>query len=460
MRHFIIACDGTGQSSARGGYSVSTNVNRLCHALKMDGKYEQIAHYQSGIGTATIGDIYKAYAGGTGAGISDNILDAYQFIMNNYLPGDELSIFGFSRGAYTARVLANFIIRLGILQTRYSWELKNAWKAYQEGKEGEADGETAFDKYVDALNARVMKWDVGKEGVKERTQRTNIKIVGVFDTVGSVVGGTFYDPRLVKAKFNGKEYRIENAFHALALDEYRKPFTPTLWYKTPQTQDTNLEQTWFSGAHTNVGGGYADQICADIALMYMIDRCSPYISFSPSYIHESVINLDHHPENIHSKPRSSLPGGKGLVKEYVRWGTGQIEDSFHNGVHQLGGRKYRSPGEYRTTFETIGKHSVDTCEKIHASVRARWDAAQTDPSIRNEWPMSLHDFVPKQDAVHGWWKWVREETPASWLAWTYATPSIIVEEEEFTIDETKWEWLLSRGWTIVTLGAQQALLSG
>ena len=119
--------------------------------------------------------------------------------MNNYLPGDELSIFGFSRGAYTARVLANFIVRLGILQTRYSWELKNAWKAYQEGKKkGEADGETAFDKYVDALNARVMKWDVGKEGVKERTQRTNIKIVGVFDTVGSVVGGTFYDPRLAK----------------------------------------------------------------------------------------------------------------------------------------------------------------------------------------------------------------------------------------------------------------------
>src|ERR1700761_435075 len=74
--------------------------------------------------------------------------------------------------------------------------------------------------------------------------------------------------------------------------------------------DTNLEQTWFSGAHTNVGGGYADQICADVALMWMIDRCWPYISFSPLYIRESVINLDHHPENVHSKPRSTLPGGK------------------------------------------------------------------------------------------------------------------------------------------------------
>lgn len=148
--------------------------------------------------------------------------------MNNYLPGDELFIFGFSRGAFTARVLAGLIIKLGIFRTTYLSDFKEAFKAYR----------TSVVAWRDYLKTHDLH---AKES--PRTQRAIIKVVGCWDTVGSVglpvvqpIFGYFsgssgvYDPGLLGGTSAPFLAQIENAFHALALDEYRRPFSPTLWY--------------------------------------------------------------------------------------------------------------------------------------------------------------------------------------------------------------------------------------
>jgi uncharacterized protein (DUF2235 family) len=117
--------------------------------------------------------------GALGYGLEDNVLDAYTFLMNNYSPGDEIFIFGFSRGAFTARVLANFIARVGVFRKpQYTWELKRAWKAYREGAKG-------FQTYQTELQGRIDKWDKD-DPAGPRARKVKVKVVGCWDTVASV----------------------------------------------------------------------------------------------------------------------------------------------------------------------------------------------------------------------------------------------------------------------------------
>lgn len=154
--------------------------------------------------------------------------------MNNYIPEDELFIFGFSRGAFTARVLAGLIIKLGVFRTTHLSEFKEAFKAYRTSV-------VAWKKSLETLSENVKQDLEAKK--PPRTQRAIIKVVGCWDTVGSVglpvvqpIFGYFsgssgvYDPGLLGGPSAPFFAQIENAFHALALDEYRRPFSPTLWY--------------------------------------------------------------------------------------------------------------------------------------------------------------------------------------------------------------------------------------
>jgi hypothetical protein len=159
--------------------------------------------------------------GSFGYGVEDRVLDAYNFIMNNYCDGDEIFIFGFSRGAFIARVLANFIARLGVFcKLNFTWKLKDAWKEYMD------------------------------EAGPWRTW-PKIKVVGCWDTVASVgLPILMFDSEKIYAYLDGslisgasrtRQLRahewltdvhagIEHAFHALSLDEVRRPFSPTMWF--------------------------------------------------------------------------------------------------------------------------------------------------------------------------------------------------------------------------------------
>ncbi|KAF9465792.1 hypothetical protein BDZ94DRAFT_1159583 [Collybia nuda] len=436
MRRIVVACDGTGQSASR-EIKPTTNVIRFCHALSTDFNStptnptpaQQILFYQSGVGTAAGGLVHDAVAEGTGLGIDDNILDAYTFIMNNYIQDDELYIFGFSRGAFTARVLASLIIKLGVFRTKYLSDFKEAFKAYRTSPQ-------AWEEHLKKLQTDV-EHDLATKFVA-RTQKAIIKVVGCWDTVGSVglpvvqpIFGFFsgssgvYDPSLLGDSSSSTLFaRIDNAFHALALDEYRRPFSPTLWY-LPDNCGANIEQCWFPGVHSNVGGGYADSALADIALAWMIERCTPFLSFDPK-------ELDYI-SDLHRNPKpTSRPENEGKYdKVYKGWAKGRLYDSYRESLYtvQAQGWRYRRPGEYGAKEGADG-HSVATEEVMHASVRVRWNARQ---ELRWK-PESLSGFEPRQKATGGW-EWFR---PGKW-----GKPDLVIAEAP--IEPNSFEAVLRDG---------------
>jgi uncharacterized protein (DUF2235 family) len=223
MKRIIIACDGTCQSSNRGDNSIPTNVTRLCRALSNTSAVQQIVFYQSGVGTQDLGvgwGLGKVIQGASGEGLEDNVADGYTFIVNNYQPGDELFIFGFSRGAFTARVLANIVARLGIILKRYSWELKDIMKKYKDGK---------LDYYLDSNNLKKQKpgkkWGPENGDSTPRAYEVEIEVVGCWDTVASLgVPDLVTNPGGVSGKyehFDGSLVKGDMHFHSFFFQDLR-----------------------------------------------------------------------------------------------------------------------------------------------------------------------------------------------------------------------------------------------
>lgn len=283
----IITCsDGTWNKPnvIEDGKTVRTNVQKIFDYIETrdaSGK-QQIKFYDEGIGAE--GNAFtRMFNGATGSGIDENILDIYKFIVWNYEQGDdfadEIFLFGFSRGAYTARSLAGLIRKCGILKKN---DLGLFAKAYQLYRNRDAGPES----------------DLAKAFRKENSfEASTIKFIGVWDTVGALgiplhafqwinaKKYTFYDTALSSI--------IENAYHAVAVDEKRSNFKPTLWTKStnPTVRDFQqvLEQRWFAGVHSNVGGGYPDEELADITLRWMIEKAKQAgLAFDEDKIHNDV----------------------------------------------------------------------------------------------------------------------------------------------------------------------------
>ena len=196
-----------------------------------DGKnISQIVYYQSGVGSG--GDlIAKAVGGGVGAGLSRNVRDAYSFLSNNYCDGDEIFLFGFSRGAYTARSIGGLIGYAGLLHKRDMERFANLWEGYR--LRAKTDHPSVLDDF------------------KGRHSPVRVKCIGVWDTVGALgvpgnidrVFASFYE-------FHDTDLgaHVENAFHALALDETRDSFKPTMWVQDPKNKATQtLKQSLVRG---------------------------------------------------------------------------------------------------------------------------------------------------------------------------------------------------------------------
>ncbi|KAF3922875.1 hypothetical protein AA313_de0206844 [Arthrobotrys entomopaga] len=360
-KRVIICCDGTWQDSDNGDDTSPSNVTRFARALKSvsDDGVAQIIYYQSGVGSSYASKFGRLIAGGTGLGLSEHVREAFVFISNNYHVQDEIYILGFSRGAFTARSIAGLIGRIGVLTRR---GMENFGKIYEDY----VNFKLKDDAYIE------------KQGW-ERIKGVSIKAIGCWDTVGAL--GIPTSPVIEKCKCNDK-YKFhdtdltsttENAFHALALDERRMPFTPTLWrLPIPAASERhtdivpNLKQVWFPGVHTNVGGGYADQEIADLTLVWMIDQFTSFLGFDLDYV-KSLRN----------------------PADFNNWASGAILDSFA-GVMKAASSKVRTPGGYfgdppkspikrAMTFGAgvFGQRGVKstTNEMIHASVRGRMVAS-------------------------------------------------------------------------------------
>ncbi len=272
MKRLIICFDGTWNTSDNRG--APTNVVRLARMippLSTDG-VQQLVFYDQGVGTGNIVD--KVAGGAFGEGLESHVKLAYLFLSQNYEPGDEIYIFGFSRGAFTARSLGGFIgASRGLLERDKLHNLENAWQHYRTPPE-ERNTFTLFND----IQAHVRK-------------NIKIKVMGVWDTVGAL--GI---PTNLFNTFNRTRYAfhdtalsalVENAFQALAIDEHRGPFEATLWQRPKEDVPGQIvEQVWFAGVHSDVGGGYPNSELSDLSLRWMMARirANSRLAFDPGKI--------------------------------------------------------------------------------------------------------------------------------------------------------------------------------
>ena len=257
MKRLVVCCDGTWNKPDS---QTVTNVEKIARTVQSDpratGGAYQLVYYVSGVGAGSYA-VDKLLGGAFGFGLFHNVIACYRFLAQNYEPGDEIFILGFSRGAYTARSVAGMVGRVGLL-TKVSLveeRLPTAVHMYQriDGPEG------AF-----GASAEEFKHD--------HCHSAKVNFLGVFDTVGALgVPGLQAAPRFHDVQLSGQVLR---ARHALAIDETRLKFAPTFW-EAPEgeadapTEDPRVKQVWFEGAHSDVGGGYRDTGLSDTSLLWM-----------------------------------------------------------------------------------------------------------------------------------------------------------------------------------------------
>lgn len=267
MKRLILCNDGTWNTpdQEENGIPAPTNVVKLYHALAdRDGAgQEQRKYYHPGVGAE--GGLLNSVTGGAlGVGISNHLRSAYHWLGTNYEPGDEIFLYGFSRGAFTARSLGGFIAR-GLLDLR-GLSSAVAWQrvrvAYDAGYRvpGRVRGDWA-----------AADWQFFHDGP------TPIRFIGVWDTVGAL--GVPDDLELLNLFDDNDQWRFHDtelgrhvctARHAMAIDEVRASFTVTRWSNADQHPDAR--EIWFPGVHSDVGGGYANTDLADGALLWMLDE--------------------------------------------------------------------------------------------------------------------------------------------------------------------------------------------
>jgi len=286
MKRLVICYDGTWNAVQKP--EEVTNIVRVAQAVRSvsSDNVPQIVYYNAGVGSG--GRLDRLLGGVFGAGLRDNVKRGLAFLSLNWdarddthPEADEIYIFGFSRGAYTARALAGVIKALGGIPKQSKFEeLENIWTYYR----------TRDAKF--AKDSKDWIYPMVKDG------KPLIKCLGVWDTVGSYgipsglgLSGFALSATAWTHGFHDNELgdHVEVGLHAMAIDERRRAFPPTMWVSDkPDPRGDRVEQVWFAGVHSNVGGGYAHTGLSDLALIWMMARVSDLtgLEFDERYIGE------------------------------------------------------------------------------------------------------------------------------------------------------------------------------
>lgn len=258
MANIVICADGTWNRPEDDiEKNFPTNVLKLARSIA-PGSREKKQHvfYDWGLGSHHSAII----SGATGRGIHKNVLDGYRYIVQNYASGDQIYLFGFSRGAYTVRALCGLINNCGIVKRKDANLINRAWDIYKSpSKKNHPNGNNAQD---------------FRESYCHRSRQ--VHFVGVWETVGalgipsSVMGLLDGNDEFYDTKMGGN---VKFARHGLAIDEKRADFQPTIWRARA---GVDLKQVWFCGSHSDIGGSYPPdkdgRSIADIALGWMMDE--------------------------------------------------------------------------------------------------------------------------------------------------------------------------------------------
>lgn len=307
---------------------------------------EQVSHYVTGIATAYTGQ-KQFVIGAIGIEVGDRIKTAYGWLADNYNPGDELFLFGFSRGAFEARSLGGFIALFGIGRRDDGFSFEDAWELYRKSSSKRDEAKLASLRTAAHYPAR-------------------IKCVGVWDTVGNLGNPLFKGP------WSGRKFgfhdlslhdTIDAGLQALSIDEVRGPFRPTLWTikkgaVLPAHQ--RVEQVWFAGTHADVGGGWAETELSDIPLLWMAERASAVAGLS----------LD-----MEKLEEGTKPNPLGLQHSATASGIYRLSGLFPF-IRLIGQAVGAIPlvrrwllGSWRTS--KLGRDEASVNERVHESVLAR-----------------------------------------------------------------------------------------
>ncbi|MDQ6998042.1 MAG: DUF2235 domain-containing protein [Mariprofundus sp.] len=297
-KNIILCADGTGN---KGGYTPDSNVYKIYKAVEKEkgvAGIEQIVFYDNGVGTNS-NKYLRALSGGLGFGFGRNVMDLYKFLARNYHPGDKVYMFGFSRGASTIRAFNGFIRTCGLI----------------DGQARELSNQALDDKVKEAFEAykkRDKKPDIAKamrerNGMLKQHGVIPIHFTGIWDTVVALgwpkrtdlasplsfvlsvlfsvlekVSNVFFPHAFYNFKLTGNQI---NAYQALALDDERTAFWPFVWNENlSQAEESivtnddstlierSVEQVWFAGMHSNVGGGYNRSGLASVPLYWMMGK--------------------------------------------------------------------------------------------------------------------------------------------------------------------------------------------
>ncbi|KAL1641941.1 hypothetical protein SLS58_005777 [Diplodia intermedia] len=388
-KRLIVCCDGTWQASDKTYGTSPSNIAKLSRMIaREDGDIPQVVYYQSGVGTGTWGVFDMGISGSFGIGLSENVASAYHYLSTNFHAGnhdghfanDEIFLFGFSRGAYTARVLSGLVTEMGLLKPQHLHEFPRAFEIYKRlGSKAakKVDKGKLFERWVDYFVGSLPTAD--REfwhELRNKTYDVKVKVVGVWDTVGALgIPDSWLStifPGLSKPyQFHstGLNTKIENAFQALALDEHRGAFPPTLWFLPKhllrRPDCPNLKQCWFPGYHESIGGGgvrmqsllaqwfphVMNRIMPDtsqiheVTLAWMCDQVNGLLKFDDHVVQDMLLK--------HGKTRPDWAACK--ETDMLQWLRFFKLSSF-------GGSRTRTPGRY---FEH------QTNETMHPSVHFR-----------------------------------------------------------------------------------------
>jgi uncharacterized protein (DUF2235 family) len=310
-KNIVILSDGTGNSAAS---LAKTNVWRLYRALDFStdpatGQPRQVAIYRDGVGTSSFRPL--ALLGGIfGLGLSRNVIELYKFLCRTYEPGDRIYAFGFSRGAFTIRVLVAFALNQGVLQCeneeqldryaadayrayrrRYKLPLRGSKRDYENSDVAQLQTVGFVDRLRNLRDGGIRLWRwctrTPQYSTIHHAEVEAIRFIGVWDTVAAYglpideltrgIDEWVWPLSMPNYTLSAK---VETARHALALDEERDSFRPLLWDESPEeelaeagvTQKDRLKQVWFAGVHSNVGGGYADDTLSYVPLAWMSEE--------------------------------------------------------------------------------------------------------------------------------------------------------------------------------------------
>ncbi len=363
-KNILVFIDGTNNKATD-----SSNIFKLSQLVKKD--HKNLSFYTVGVGA---GYDAKALGIALGVGMSEDVKEAYRFICNHYNASnqDKLYFFGFSRGAYTCKVLSNLIHLVGILNLNEIYYEKDRmdlvhklYKAYI--------GQKTIEKRNELINKVLSKWQKKHPEVSlKRTMDIPVEVMGLFDTVEALAMPD-YEENFCFPNSNHLHQlcTTKNIFHAASLDDNRAQiFTPILETcasndidcRSPEHINTVVQEVWFSGSHSDIGGNIStENALSNIPLQWMLDQCKPY--------------------NLFESPN--------LVKN--SFATIMDAQEFYKGIFK---RKNRDLNTYHST----NKHYNDGKFKIHQSVLDRLAEGKA-PSFKifEKNPLDWFDKAPFND---------------------------------------------------------------